>query len=249
MDLAFLFLLILAGLFAWQALDTFFSGDFVLAAFMSWLMASGLAWWWTREEPLLLRVPVGFLSYLGLAAFLMPLSWWSGSKPAVVTEAVVAAVLSRYVGAWLSRLLQPKLISEHWYLDQRINLVDDLFRWAFVSGIAWFVAGLLPLLLVFLLPLEWISEVALIWAFAVLVWYLHKQRPSRARFAKVPLGIWVFIASETVLRVFQAQLIGPLEAGSIGEIAYVAYAPVVAALFAEIVVLGTLKPSRMPAAP
>jgi hypothetical protein len=43
-----------------------------------------------------------------------------------------------------------------------------------------------------------------------------------------------------VLQLFEKQIAGPMEPGSIGVIAYAAYAPVVAGLFVEIAVLGTL---------
>ncbi|HEX7964678.1 MAG TPA: hypothetical protein VF651_03070 [Gammaproteobacteria bacterium] len=243
MDLAFLFLLIVCGILAWKALDTLLSGEFALSFFMAWLIASAIAWWWTRQQPLLLRVPVGFLLYLGLSSVLLPLAWWSQSRLAVAAEAAVAVVLASYVGAWLTRLIEPKVrVAPPWYLDQRINLIADLARWVFVAGIAWFVVGVLPLLLVFLLPVEWITWAALAWACVTLAWYLYKSRPGRMRVLKVPLGLWVFVAAAVLLKLLQPQLIGPLEAGSIAEIGYLVYASLVAALFAEIVVLGTPRP-------
>jgi hypothetical protein len=240
MDLVFLFVLILLGIGAWKLVENLIGGEFALAFFLLWLMATAAAWWWTRHQPLLLRVPVGFLLYLGLAAMLLPLSWWSQSRLAVAAEAAVTVVLVRYVGAWLTRLIEPKVrVAPSWYLDQRINLVEDLARWVFVAGIAWFVVGVLPLLLVFLLPVEWITWAALAWACVALAWYLYKFRPSRMRVLKLPLGLWMFVAAVVLLKLFQPQLIGPLEAGSIAEIGYLVYASTAAALFAEIVVLGT----------
>jgi hypothetical protein len=241
MDLAFLFILILIGLALWQFFSTVVSGDFPLVFFMVWLVVTALAWWWSRNQPLLLRVPVGFLVYLAAVAVLLPLSWWPGSRLILALEAAVAGTLPGYLGGWCARLLQPRLAAPPWYLDQRINLMEDLGRWLFVSTIAWFAVGLLPLLLVFVLPLEWIPWAAQAWALAVLVWYLYKQRPSRMRLLKVPLGLWVFVGATVLLKLLQSRLAGPLEAGSIGAVAYAAYAPLVAAFFAEIVVVGTLR--------
>lgn len=240
MDLVFLFVLILLGIGAWKLVENLIGGEFSLAFFLFWLMSAAAAWWWTRAQPLVLRVPVGFLLYLVLAAALVPLAWWSQSRLAVAAEALVAAVLARYVGAWLMRLVEPKArVAPPWYLDQRFNLIENLARWVFVAGLAWFVVGVLPLLLVFLLPVEWITWAALAWAFAALAWYCYRQRPSRVRLLKVPLGLWVFVVAVVLLKLLQPQLMGPLEAGSIGEIGYLVYLPTVAALFAEVVLVGT----------
>lgn len=252
MDLAFLFLFILFGLMAWQFFSTVATGDFALVFFMVWLVASALGWWWSRKQPLLLRVQVGFLVYLAAAVVLMPLSWWAGNKVVLAFEAAFAATLPGYVGGWLGRRLQPRLqAAPPWYLDQRIDLVADLFRWAFASGIAWFVAGVVPLLLVFVLPVDWIPKAALAWALAALFLYLNKYRKSRMSWLNLAPGIWTFVIAAALLWVFQREIAGPLEPGSIGQIAYLAYAPLVAALFVEIVVLGTprLQPQAGAASP
>lgn len=250
MDLAFLFLLILFGLMAWQFFSTVATGDFTLVFFMVWLVASALGWWWSRKQLLVLRVQVGFLVYLAGAAVLMPLSWWSGNKVVLAFAAASAATLPGYVGGWLSRILQPRLQAvSPWYLDQRIDLVADLFRWLAVCIAGWFAVGILPLLLVFVMPPEWVPWVALLWGLAASSGYLYKLRPSRVRFLNIPLGLWVLVAAAILLKFLQRQIVGPLEPGSVGAIAYTAYAPIVIALFAEIVVVGTLKPSRTPAAP
>ena len=59
LDLAFLFILILIGIGVWQWLSTLISGDFMLAWFMVWLVATAAAGWWTREQPLVLRIQIG----------------------------------------------------------------------------------------------------------------------------------------------------------------------------------------------
>lgn len=46
-----------------------------------------------------------------------------------------------------------------------------------------------------------------------------------------------------ILRLFQQQIVGPMEAGSIQLIAYTACWPVAGAMFVEFVVLGTVKTS------
>lgn len=240
MDLAFLFILVLIGIGVWQWLSTLVSGDFMLAWFMVWLMATAAAWWWTREQPLVLRIPAGFLLFFGLGAVLAPLSWWSGSKIAVAAEAAVLAVGAKYLGRlWFARLKQKIETGAPWYLDQSINLINDLALWAGVSIVAWFAVGVLPLLLVLFVPVEWIPWWAVVWAFAATAWYLIKFRKSRVRFLKIPLGLWVFVVTAVVLKLFQQQIAGPLEAGSIELIAYAAYWPVVVALFVEIVITGT----------
>jgi len=250
MDLAFLLVLILAAFALWNVFATLVSGEFTLAFFMLWLMAGAMAWWWCRSQPLLLRMPMGLLVFLGLSLILLPLSWWSGSKLVIGAEAAVLAVAAPYFGKLLSLRLAPRMQTcAPWYLDQQIDLVADLFRWAGLCIAGWFTVGILPLALVFVMPAEWVPWTALLWGACALAWYLYKLRPSRLRFLKIPLGVWVLIAAAVLLQLFQKQFVGPLEPGSIGAIAYVAYAPVVIALFAEIVVVGTLMPSRTPAAP
>ena len=242
MDLIFLFVLILLGIGAWNLLATLVTADFALAFFLTWLMAAATAWWWTHEQALVLRIPAGFLLFLCAGSVLFPLSWWSVSKLAVVAEAAVLAVGARYLGAlWSERLAVRIKQTPSWYLDQSINLIDDLARWVGISAVAWFVVGVLPLLLVVMLPLDWVPWGALVWAFACMAWYVFKFRPSRVRMLKIPLGLWVLVAAAVVLRVFQQQIVGPMEAGSIGLIAYVAYQPVVIALFVEILAVGTKK--------
>jgi hypothetical protein len=240
MDLAFLFLMILLAWGVWTGLSTLISGDFALTLFMGWLIALAGAGWFSRDQVLVLRTPVGLLVFLGLALLLAPLSAWSGSKLAVGAEAAVAAVGAWYAGERGSRRLAP-LVSAgaSWYLDQSINGVEDLFRWLGACVVAWFAVGVLPLLLVFIMPLQWVPWVAMVWAFALLTWYLYKVRPSRVRILKIPLGLWVFVVAALVLQMFQKQIAGPMEEGSIGAIAYAAYAPVAGALFAEVVASGT----------
>ena len=242
LDLVFLFVVILLGIGLWQWLSTIVSGDFMLAWFMVWLMATAAAWWWCREQTLVLRVPAGFLAFIGLELVMLPLSWWSGSKLAAAAEAVVLAVGVKYLGALWAARLKPRIeAGAPWYLDQSINLRDDLFRWLGVCIVAWFAVGVLPLMLVFVLPVEWVPWGALAWAFAATAFYLFKYRRSRVRLLKVPLGLWVFVVTAVVLKLFQQQLAGPMEAGSFEQIAYVAYWPAVAAMLVEFVVIGTPK--------
>lgn len=249
LDLAFLFILILIGIGVWEWLSTLISGDFMLAWFMMWLMAAAAAWWWTRGEPLVLRIPTGFLLFIVLGAVLLPLSWWSGNKLAVATEAVVLAVGVKYLGARWAAWLKPRLSEgAPWYLDQSINLIDDLFRWVGYSILAWFVAGVLPLMLVFVLSVEWMPWGALVWAFGATTWFLIGLRRSRVRPLKLPLGLWMQAVTTVVLVLFQKQIAGPLEPGSVELIGYIAYWPVVVGLFVEIVVVGTPKQVLKPQA-
>ena len=240
MDLVFLFVLILIGIGVWNWLSTIVSGDFTLAFFMVWLMASAVGWWWTREQPLVLRIPAGTLLFLLGALVLAPLSWWSADKIVLTAEAAVLAVGARYFGTlWSQRIAVRLKAGVPWYLDQSINLINDLARWVATSALAWFVVGVVPLLFVLVLPVEWIAWAALVWSFACMNWYCYKFRPSRVRVLKVPLGLWAFVFAAVVLQVFQKQILGPMEAGSIGQIAYAVYAPLGCALFFEMVVLGT----------
>ena len=171
---------------------------------------------------------------------LAPLSWWSQAKIAVAAEAAVLAVGAKYLGRlWSARLKARIAAGAPWYLDQSINIVNDLFLWPAVSIVAWFLVGVLPLMLVFVLPAEWIPWAAMVWGFAATAWYLFKFRKSRLRFLKMPIGLWVFVVTAVVLKLFQQQIVGRLEAGSIGLIAYLAYWPVVAGLFTETVIVGT----------
>ena len=242
LDLVFLFVVILLGIGVWQWLSTLISGDFMLAWFMLWLMAAAAAWWWTREQPLVLRIPAGFLLFLGSGLVLGALSWWSGSKLAVAAEAAVSALGARYLGALWAARLKPRIeAGAPWYLDQSVNLIEDLFRWIGVCAVTWFAVGVLPLMLVFVLPVEWVPWGALLWAFAATAFYLFKYRQSRMQFLKAPLGLWVFVLTAVILRLFQQQFVGPMEAGSIELIAYTACWPVVIAMFVEFVVIGTRK--------
>ncbi len=250
MDLAFLFILILVGIGVWQWLSTIVSGEFALAWFMVWLMATAAAWWWTREQPLMLRTPAGFLLFLCIGLVLAPLSWWSQAKIAVAAEAAVLAVGAKYLGRLWSARLQARIeAGPPWYLDQSANIVNDLFLWAAVSIVAWFLVGVLPLMLVFVLPADWIPWAAMVWGFAAIAWYLFKFRKSRLRFLRLPIGLWVFVVTAVVLMLFQQQIVGRLEAGSIGLIAYLAYWPVVAGLFTETVIVGTRKSAPPRSAP
>lgn len=246
LDLVFLFVLILLGIGASQWLSTLVSGDFMLAWFMVWLMATAAAWWWTREQPLVLRIPAGFLLFLGLGLVFAPLSWWSGSKIAVAAEAPVLAVGVKYLGRrWSARLEARIEAGPPWYLDQSANIVNDLFLWVGVCIAAWFAVGVLPLLLVLFVPVEWIPWGAMAWGFVATAWYLFKFRKSRLRFLKLPIGLWAFVVTAVVLKLFRQQIAGAMEAGSIELIAYTAYWPVVVGLFIELMVIGTQKPALM----
>jgi len=250
MDLAFLLILILIGIGLWTWLSTIVTGDLALAAALIWLMAAGAAYGYSREQTLVLRLPLGFLLFLGIAVVLAPLSCWSGSKIAVAVAGSLAALAARYPGTyWSARLKQNKTArgAPPFYLDQSINLLDDLFRWLGVSIVAWFAVGVLPLLLVFVFPVEWIPGVAMVWGFAATAYYLYAVRKSHVRFLKLPLGLWALAATTLVLKVFQDRIAGPLEAGSVWLIGYSVYYPVIMALFVEIVLLGTPRSTPPPA--
>jgi hypothetical protein len=240
MDLAFLLAIIVGCLVLWSTFrTTVIEGDFTLAFFMLWLVATAIAGWRTRDQTLLLRVPAGSLAFLGLALVLMSLSWWSGSKLVSVAEAAVAAVAAVVLGeAWSKRLALRLQVLPAWYLDQSINLVNDLLRWTFACIVAWFVVGLLPLLLVAVLPLEDVVWGALTWASLVLTWYLTRHAHNHLRLLKLPLGLWAMAVAALLLRLCQQRIMGPMEAGSVEQIAYGVYQPVVAGLFMEIVVIG-----------
>jgi len=242
MDLVFLFALILLGIGLWNWLSTIVSGDFALAFFMVWLMATGTGWWWTREQPLVLRIPAGSLLFLLGALVLVPLSWWSTSKIVLTVEAAVLAVGARYWGAlWSQRIAARLGVSTPGYLDQSINLINDLARWVGLSILAWFLAVVPPMLLVFFIPVEWVPWGALVWSFAATAFYFYRFRKGSLRFLKVPLGLYAFVVTEVLLLTFERQLVGPMEAGSFQQIGYLAYWPAVAALFVEIIMIGTNK--------
>jgi hypothetical protein len=244
MDLAFLFLMILLAWAVWAGISNLISGDFALTLFMGWFIALASAGWLSRDQLRVLRIPAGLLVFLSMAAVLLPLSLWSGSKLAVGAEAAVAAVSAWYLGERWSKALAPRVAAGvSWYLDQSINLIEDLFRWIGACVVAWVLVGLLPLLFVLVMPLQWVPWIAMTWAFALLAWYLYKVRRSRVRIFMVPLGLWIFVATALVLQVFQKQIMGPMEEGSIGLIAYAAYALGACALFVEIIVIGTRKPA------
>lgn len=247
MDLVFLFVLILMGMGAFWWLSNIFGGDFPLAFFMIWLMAAAAGWWFSHEQRLVLRVPVGFIVFLGIGAVLAPLSEWSGSKIAVAVAAGLAAFPAKFIGNWWSQRIEPRVmpgIPVPWYLDQSINLMDDLFRWTGLSILAWFLAVVPPMLLIMFMPVEWVPWGALVWSFAATAFYLYKYRKSRVRFLKVPLGLYAFVIAALVLLIFQKQIAGTLEVGSFEQIAYIAYWPVVMALLVEIVLVGTRDASR-----
>jgi len=247
MDLVFLFVLILLGIGVWDWLSAIVSGDFGLAFFLVWLMAAALGWWWTHEQALVLRIPAGTLVFLGGALLLAPLSWWSGSKLVVATAAAVLAFSARYFGAlWSARIARTLETGKPWYLDQSIDLTGDLARWVGFSVLAWFLAVVPPMLLVVFIPVEWVPWGALAWSFAATAFYLYKYRTGSPRLLKLPLGLYGFVAAVVLLRIFQRQIVGPLEAGSFQEIGYMAYWPAVSALFIEFVLVGTRKATSAP---
>jgi len=245
MDLAFLFVLILIGIGLWYLLTTLVNGDYAVALFLLWLVAAAEAWWFSKGHRLMLRVPTGVLLFLAVALPLAPLAAWSGSRLLSVGAAIAAVSLAKFLGAWWSGHIEPKVmpgIPVPWYLDQSIDLVDDLARWLAACCVAWFLV-LLALLLGFVLPLEWVPGGALVWAFAVTAVYLFKYRKSRVQLLRVPLGLYVFVIAAVLLKLFQRQIVGVQEAGSFEQIAYTAYWPTVFALFMEFVVIGTRKDS------
>ncbi|HSC48611.1 MAG TPA: hypothetical protein VLG68_11045, partial [Gammaproteobacteria bacterium] len=193
MDLVFLFVLILLLLGLWKLLSTVVESDFALGAFLLWLMGAALMYWFSREDVRVLRVPLGFLLFSAGAAVLAPLSWWSESKLAVIAAAAVLVNAAFVAGNRGSRKLRQRLGSGSeppFYLDQSINLLDDLFRWLGVSILAWFAVGLLPLLLVFVVPIEWIPWAAMVWGFGATAYFFLAVRKSRVRFLRLPLGLW-----------------------------------------------------------
>jgi len=242
LDLVFLFVLILLGIGLWQWLSTLITGDFMLAWFLVWLVATAIAWWWTREQVLVFRLPTGFLLYLALGLVIGPLSWWSGSKLVVIAESAVLAVGARYLGALGSARLKKRLeTSIPWYLDQSIDLIADLARWIGICILAWFAVGVLPLLLVAIMNPEFVPWAALVWSFVAVSFYIYKYRPARWKLFNIPLGLYAFVMTSIILLLFQKQIPGPMEPGSFEQIAYVAYWPAVAAMFVEFVVIGTPK--------
>jgi|GEM_PF-5450157 len=242
MDLVFLLVMILIGWGLWNWLSAIVQGEFALAVALTWLMAFGAAGWWTGGHRLVLRVPAGFLLFLGLTAVLGPLGWWSGNKILVALSAVAAALGAKYLGAWWSAKLEPKTmpgIPTPWWLDPSINLLHDVGRWVGACIVAWFALGVLPMLLVFVVPLNAVPWAAMVWSFAGLAWYFYQHRPPRGRLYRVPAGLWAFAVAAAVLALFQKQIAGPMEEGSIWLISYLAYTPAVIALFVEFVVVGT----------
>ena len=242
MDLVFLLVLILMAWGLWQWLSTIMQGEFALAVALTWLMAFAAAGWWSSEQRLVLRVPVGFLLFFGLSAVLGPLGWWSGSKLVVAASAIVAAFTSKYLGGVCSAKLEPKVmpgIPSPWWLDQSINLLHDVGRWVGASILVWFLVIVPPMLLVFVVPPECVPWAALVWAFVATAFYIYKYRPVRWRISKLPVAFYGFVITSVVLLIFQKQIAGPMEAGSFEQIAYVAFWPVIAALFLEFILVGT----------
>lgn len=242
MDLAFLFVLILMGIGLWYLLSMLVNGNYAVAIFLLWLVAAAEAWWFSKDHRLVLRVPTGFLLFFAVGLPLAPLGAWSGSRLLSVIAAIAAVSVAKFLGAWWSDRIAPKVVPGApvpWYLDQSINLIHDLFRWLFGCGVAWFGVAVAPLLLVFVLPPAVIPWAALVWGFAATVWYTFVFRKSRKRFLQLPLGLYAFAVTAVLLHVFRKNLAGALEPGSFEQIAYVAYWPVVGALFIEIVAVGT----------
>lgn len=242
MDLAFLLVMILVAIGVGWWLTTLFGGDFALGFFMIWIVAVAGAGWWAHGQKLVLRVPAGIWVLLGLSAVLLPLSWWSGSKLITAAEAGVAAFAAVYLGGLWSKRVEERLkAGTAWYLDQRINLINDLFRWLFACIVAWFVVGVLPLALIFVMPPEYIVWGALAWAFACIAWYSCKFQPSRVRLLRIPADLWMLAAAAAMVRLLQRWTIGPLETGSIAQIGYLVCLPVVIAIFVKIVMLSDSK--------
>ncbi|MGE5624411.1 MAG: hypothetical protein ACM3ZT_02565 [Bacillota bacterium] len=244
MDLAFLLVIILIAWGIGELISTIAHGDFATAVALIGLMTLGAAWWWTKDQRLVLRVPLGFWCYLAAAAVLGSFTVWTGSKIAVALAAGYAPLAAKYPGGYWSAKFEARTqpgLPTPWWLDQSVNLLEDLFRWVAGSLLAWFLTVVPPMLLVFVVPLEWVPWAALIWAFAATVFYIYKYRAARWRLFKLPLALYAFAITSGVLLIFQKQIAGPLEAGSFEQIAYVAFWPAVSALFTEFVVVGTRK--------
>jgi hypothetical protein len=248
MDAVFLVVLILIGILLVNWFLTITSGVSALEGFVLWLLALGTAYWLTREQALVLRLPTGLLLFVVTSAGAAPISWWSGSKIVVGTVAALCVVVCGYLGDRWSRSLQQRVLPRHattavpFYLDQSINLVDDLARWLVAAMFAAFVVIVVPLVFMLALPPETARWVGIAWGFGATAFYLFKFRNPRVRILKLPLGLWVFAAAAVLLQVFRAELAGPIAdegEGSVWVIAYSAYWPVCAATFVEIVLLGT----------
>ncbi|HEV2213216.1 MAG TPA: hypothetical protein VGS99_07695, partial [Gammaproteobacteria bacterium] len=200
-----------------------------------------VVYWQTREQILILRTPAGFLLATLQALVLVPLSWWFSSRWLMAGSAVAMILVARYAGAAWSRRLAAREPKPR-YLEQSINLVEDLGRWIGVSMLAWFVAGVAPLVATALVPDYAAPWAAVIWGLAVTAVYLLSVRKSRARLLRLPLALWVQIPVALLLYYFRRTFLGAAAPDSFEAVAYYGYWPVVAAGFVEYVVLGTLKP-------
>jgi hypothetical protein len=245
MDLVFLLFLIAIGAGLWQWFSAILTGDLATAVFLLWLMAAAGAYWYTREQMRVLRLPTGAFLFVALCAALFPLSVWSGNKIVAACAAGAAVVVAKYAGAWWSRRLRARHAEQSgspWYLDQSINLFDDLFRWLGLSAVAGLLTGVVAPLAGLMFSVDAGPWAAMVIGFGMTGFFLLSVRKSRLRFLGLTPGVWSLPVAVVVLMLLQKQLVGPLEPGSMELAYYVAFAPVVIALFIDVVAIGTPKP-------
>lgn len=249
MDLAFLLFLIAIGAGLWQWFSAILTGDLATAVGLLWLMASGGAYWLTREQLRMLRMPTGALLFVVLGIGLLPLSVWSGNKIFAAGAAGLAVVAAKYAGGWWSRRLNARHDPQSrlpWYLDQSINLFDDLFRWLGMSAIAGLLTGVAAPMAGIIIGPDAAPWGAMVVGFGMTAYYLLYIRKTRLRLLGLTPGLWSLPLVVVGLMLLEKRLVGPLETGSIELAYYVAFTPVVAALFIDVVMLGTPKPVAAP---
>jgi hypothetical protein len=86
----------------------------------------------------------------------------------------------------------------------------------------------------------------MILGFGATAYYLLYIRKTRLRILGLTPGLWSLPPIVVALMLLEKRLVGPLETGSMELAYYVAFAPVVAALFIDVVAIGTPKPVATP---
>lgn len=234
---------------AWWFVETVIEKEFGTAAGMLWgagfLVAYLIAT--AREDATVLRLPLGLLLFVAAGTATLPLSWFSGSKLAVLAIVALQAAACFGAGRPLSKRLRERMLAnrapgtEPLWARQQGDLVADLGRWAVLAVLAFFAVSLAPLLLLLLVSAfadvaqQHVRWTVALWGLAATTFYGLQQ--SRVRWLSVPACAWIY-AAVTAAIVVADLVAGPFTAGTGVQVVYAALPGALAAAFVEVFIYG-----------
>jgi hypothetical protein len=239
-----LIMLAVAGRFAWWVAT---EENFTELAAVLWAIGFVLAYLFTLDDLLVVRMPAGFAVFalLGLAG--LPLSWMGESR--VVLIALIAAQLafSCHAGRVISARLRARMHSrypvggEPAWLRQKGDAVADFGRWAVLAAGAFVFCAVAPLLFLLLVSLfvdlspQQVKWAVALWGLAAVTVFGHQARA--ARWLAMPVCAWIYLAITASLLAVDA-VAGPLAKDTGAAAAYIAVPGALIAAFVEVFVLG-----------